>query len=449
MHIKNIIKKYTHSIAWSALEATIFHAILCAHQTVLFYSISSSLYGLTGTIFGLIYFTVKLFDLGLSKSLITFYHAFTASKRSYTLFFRQQLLPNIIFCFVFFLCTWTLYIFFSSRFSILSSINSYVLVFACGLAITESLKIILKRLLQLSYSFRCVALHEIGFMLGYPLIVWSYYFYTGSLNEYVIIGCCFLASGIECLGLTIATYHHYALLPTFSIDDTTQYPVLEIFKNRFFIYGHSISKQFSSGNILIPLCAYVYGFEYAALLKLTSYITHSITTIIEKVIDPSNSVLFAHTLNESHDNKKEFFLLALHTSWHILLCILIFMIINSTKIFSLSYTPHAIMPFILVYFLIHYSENFFIVLEKFYIAHNYSKILTIGTMLNSLVALILFMYTISPLLALILFLTSRIVTFLIFIYFLSYKWNIKAHVAIMPRYIIGSLIISILCKIIF
>ncbi len=451
--MKNIVKQYTHNIAWSAMEATIFQIILCAHQTALFYSIPSLLYGLTGTIFGLVYFTVKLFDLGLSKSLITFYHEFTASKHSYILFFKHQLLPNTIFCFIFFLCLWIIYIFFPSHLSIILPINNYVLFFACGLTVTESIKIILKRLLQLSSSFRCVAFYEISFMLSYPLMVWLYYFYLGSLNEYVIIGCCFLASAVECLGLCHATYHHYALLPTFTVNNEIlllhQHTVLEIFKSRFFIYGHSISKQFSSGNVLIPLFAYIYGFEYAALLKLTSYITHSISTVMEKILDSSNSVLFAHIINETHAHKKEFFLLALHISWHILLCILIFTTINSAKIFSLSYKFNNIMPFVLVYFLIHYSENFFVTLEKFYIVHNYSKVLTVGTILNSFVALILFIYALSPLFALILFLISRIITFLIFVYFLSYTWNIKTRITIMPRYIVGTLIISILCKIIF
>src|SRR4030095_5539341 len=421
--MNNIVQQYTRSIAWSAIEAIVFQTILCVHQAALFVITSSWLYGLTGTVFGLIFFTAKLLDLGLGKSLITFYHEFSSNKRSFVLFFTQQLLPNAIFCCLLFLFVWITYIFFNHHFHTKMPIDSFLLTIACGLALTESIKVILKRLLQLSYHFRSVALYEIGFIVSYQIALWSYYFYTGLLNEYVIIGFCFLMSLCEVIGLSIAAYRQYTLLSSLSANNNIMFPqhtALHIFKSRLFIYGHSISKQLCSGNILIPLCAYAYGLEYAALLKLASYVTHSITAIMEKIIDPSSSLLFVYTKNDSLENKQQFFLLALHSSWHILLCVLIFILINSTKIFTLSHASFIITPYIIMYFLIHYCENFFIAIEKFYIAHDYSRFLMIGAILNSSVALLIFINALSPLLALVFFLISRIITFIILLYCISY-----------------------------
>lgn len=451
--MKNIVKQYTHSIAWSAIEAIIFQTVLCAHQAALFAIVSSQLYGFTGTVFGLIYFTVKLLDFGLCKSLITFYHEFSLDKRSFLLFFAQQLLPNVIFCCILFFFVWITYIFFNHYIFATIPFNGYLLAIACGLVITESIKTILKRLLQLSYNFRCAALYEIGFIVSYPLTLWSYYFYTGSLHENVIIGFCFLISLLETIGLSIALYRHYALLPLVPIHNNipfvSQYTVFHIYKSRFFIYGHSMSKQLCSGNILIPLCAYIYGLEYAALLKLASYITHSIATVMEKIIDPSSSLLFIHAKKDSLENKQQFFLLALRTSWHILLCMLIFILINGITLFTASHASFVITPYIVVYFLIHYCENFFIAIEKFYIAHDHSRFLIIGTILNSAIALLVFANFLSPLIALMLFLISRIITLIILLYCLSYIWNISPRIQIIPRYIVGSIVLSIFCKIIF
>jgi hypothetical protein len=247
----------------------------------------------------------------------------------------------------------------------------------------------------------------------------------------------------EIIGLCLLTYWWYKALPD---KEDNQPPIapMHIFKSRLLIYGHSISKQFFSGNILIPLCAYSYGLEAAAVLKLASYVTHSITAIIEKIIDPSSSVLFAHTKNEPLENRQKFFHLVSNASWHIVVCIFIFTIINSTKLFSLSHATIAIAPCIILYFLIHYGENFFIAIERFYIAHDRAEFLIISAALNSIVALALFTYCVSPVLALTLFLISRIIAFVILVYYVSYLWNIRPRIRIVPRYILGSLSLSIL-----
>src|SRR5438445_1636346 len=191
--MKNIVKQYTQSVAWSTVEAVIFQSFLLMHQAALFKIITPQLYGLTGTLFGLIYFGVKLFDLGLSRGLMTYYHNFAMSQHSCRQFFGRQLLPNFIFCSVIFSSLWIAHIFFNNHINAIAPVDSLLLAIACGLVLTESIKTILKRLLQLSYNFRPVALCEISFITCYQLIVWSYYFYTGSLNAYGIIVFCFVS----------------------------------------------------------------------------------------------------------------------------------------------------------------------------------------------------------------------------------------------------------------
>lgn len=448
--MNTITKRYADSMTWATAEAIIFQTTLLIHQCILFKVIPASVYGLTGTLFGLIYFTVKLFDLGLSRGLMTFYHEFSSNKKSCLRFFISQLIPNIIFGFFTFLLVWLIHLFWNNTAYIALPIDSSLLALSCGLVATESIKTIFKRLLQLSYNFQQVAFFEVGFITSYHIAIWSYFFYTASLNAHVIIGFCFLMSLCEAVGLLFLTYRWYALLPENSLDQSpSPSSITHIFKNRLLVYGHSISKQFFSANILIPLSAYSFGLQAAALLKLASYVTHSITTILEKIIDPSSSALFVHTKNESPEDKQHFFLLVSTASCHMLLCVLIFIIINCSKLLSFSIDSIAIAPYIVLYFFIHYFENFFITVEKFYIAHDRSDFLIIGTAANCLVGAVVFTHCLSSLSALIILLISRIVTFAILVSYLSLLWNIRPRVKLVPRYILGSLSVSILFFMIF
>src|SRR5438445_6676030 len=100
--MKNIVKQYTQSVAWSTVEAVIFQSFLLMHQAALFKVITPQLYGLTGTLFGLIYFGVKLFDLGLSRGLMTYYHNFAMSQHSCRQFLDANYCPTLFFALLFF-----------------------------------------------------------------------------------------------------------------------------------------------------------------------------------------------------------------------------------------------------------------------------------------------------------------------------------------------------------
>src|SRR5436190_6260509 len=108
---------------------------------------------------------------------------------------------------------------------------------------------------------------------------------------------------IETCGLFFFVYKWYLQLPLLSITQSNNLTSLIITKNRICSYSHSMGKQLFSANVLVPLFAYFFGLESAAFLKLASYMIHGISIIIEKIIDPSSAVLFAHTKNESLQNK--------------------------------------------------------------------------------------------------------------------------------------------------
>ena len=134
----------------------------------------------------------------------------------------------------------------------------------------------------------------------------------------------------------------------------------------------------------------------------------------------------------------------------VLLCLFIFMIINGSKLISMLHTTNiTLVSCMLAYFFIHLIESFFIVIEKFYIAHNKSEFLLINTLFNSLLALMIFIYSVSPHIVLLCLFVSRIVSFCASLSLLSLFWQIKQTFIIRPSYIIGAAIASIVFFIIF
>ena len=165
--------------------------------------------------------------------------------------------------------------------------------------------------------------------------------------------------------------------------------------------------------------------------------------VIEKMIDPSSAVLFAHAKYDSTENKQAYFSCASYILYNMLACIFIFIGINHAKLLNI-HTINTTTLYIFIYFLIHYCENFFIVIEKFYVAHNRSEFLVINTVFNGILALLVYFYALSPAMALIYLLLSRITSLCISYFILSSLWKIKHTVSIKPLYIISTLIISLL-----
>jgi hypothetical protein len=443
--------QYTYNIRWSIIESIIFQGFLFAHQYLLFSVTDAHFYGITGTLFGGAYFLVKFFDLGLNKTLVSYYNDYATNAHSLNIFLQKQLLPTGIayiitigsFFFLRYFCTQSIPFFSSCDFFLLSIIALFIA--------TESIKALAKKLLQLSHHFRYVALCEIGFIVCYQSIIWSYYFFTRQLTLPFIFGVCAVMSLCEVIGLLFFVFRWRAMLPSRPLAEHSQValPSAIIIYNRVFSFTHAMGKQVFSANILVPLFAYLFGFECAALLKLVSYLTHSISSVIEKIIDPTSSALFVHSKNETWEKKQEFFSMASHVSYHLVICILIFLVINSAKLLSISTVSLATLSYLILYFLIHYFENFFIIVERFYVAHGRSEFLLISTGINCLLGGVVLLYALSPITALLLLFFSRLVSLGLLLFCLSYLWGIKHSVALKPRYIVGSLVTSLLFFILF
>ncbi len=427
------------NITWSMIEATIFQTLLLIHQYALFTLTGHHFYGLVGVIFGSLYFCVKLIDLGFNKIIASFFLDYSTHKTATRTFFTQGLIPNVL-----------LYITVAFFFVYLMpfQLDTLVIVILLLLVLTESIKLNTKKILQLSHKFRQVALFEIASILCYQLIIWSYYYYCEHLTLTIVFGAFLATSAIESFYFSARSYQWYISLPRLdhapSVNDTS------VIKNRFFAYCHSMSKQLFSANTLIPLFAHSFGVETVAPLKLASYFIHSAISVIERIIEPSSAVLFAHIKNDPAESKQHFFSYASSVLHTMLSCLFVFCAINCTKLASFSHeTSLSIFSCIMVYFVIHFIESFFIVIEKFYIAHDKSEFLLINTLFNALFAVLTFVYAVSPFISLVCLCAARIISFFASLTILSLFWKIRHSFIVHSSYIIGTLIAALVFFIIF
>ena len=89
--MKDLSQKLNFSMKWNAIESISYKFILALHQVIFYFIANRYIYGLSSTIFAIIYLTVELANLGFDRSLAQLLQTYTKPKN-----FKQFLLPQII-----------------------------------------------------------------------------------------------------------------------------------------------------------------------------------------------------------------------------------------------------------------------------------------------------------------------------------------------------------------
>jgi len=438
--LPTLLHSYLYNIRWSTIEAIIFQSFLLAHQYMLFRVSEEGVYGCIGMLFGAVYLGVKVIDLGLSKILATYYLEYSRSRVLFVSFIGRQLLPTII---LFFVIAGTLFMLLHIQYS--TYITPLVLSILCMYTITEALKVPAKKVLQLSHHFRSVAFLEIAFITGYQLVIWGYYSYYHTLDLRIIFTPAMIFSFLELIGLLILLFRWVSTLPQIcDINNAIRSECVQ--KNRLFAYFHSMSKQIISANVLVPVYAYWFGAHYAGVFKISSYCIHSMLAILEKIIEPTSSTLFAHIKNESQRIKQRYFSLAFHSIAKLMMFSSIMVIVIGIKIASHSaaLADKTILLSLVFYFFLHYCEIFFVLIERFYVVQARSEFLIITAGSNILWGASMMIYPMPPGIAIGLLCLLRGASYIILLSHMSYTWNIQYPYRWRPQHIVATVLLSFL-----
>jgi hypothetical protein len=430
--VTNYYQKFLYSIRWASYEQLGYQAILLAHQTALSYVMGIAAYGLVGTAFASIYLLSNFLNLGLDATFSPFLNLALTGKRSFK---KIVIFPLIVQLFIFFIL-----IFLSSAlvwqgWVPLTGGAGIILVVAGGM--TESYKRTLRILVQNSFYIKEAAFIAVADIILYVAIIWTEYWYWGSLTIHNLVMPLIGTSLLSILLLWYLVYKIYNELPTEMAFQFSPNLGKRILKTRFLGLAQRINSQFFSSNLLIPLSALFFGAVQTGILTLISSYTYFINSLIKKTCEISSSALFSQSTILSREEKQSLFNKVTGSTYYMLSLlglILVMLYPSALRIFTKA--NYDLLPIVL-FMLFQFSENFLIMYEKFFIAEEKAATLF---MINAVTLPFylgtLYGYQSLPShLGLVFIIGIRLATLAFFILFSLYWWGIKPAIP-NPRHVV-------------
>lgn len=511
---KNVRSNISFAIRWLTAESILYHAIFLAHQLLLFKAAGIKLYGIISVIFSLTYLATTIASFGLESSLSPFFQEIIQNKKNFRRFFVYQIFPTILLSILLSMAFILALVFLKNPNAILGSkitgnifsqgkvlleyfhdnISPFFILTIFFLILSESIKKALRAFLYIVFKNKINMIIEIASITIYISSIWAWYLIFGTITLDIIFVPMAITSIVSSFLLAIFVYKIYKTLPEDnSFICKTKYSIKlfgsmikNIFsKNKYSFFGGFFSKpiksfcsifkrskkglqvrilktrainfanQFAhsifSSNFLVPFFAIQFGLTQAAIFKLLSHISYTITMIMRKIFGWTCDTILAHTKNLESVQKKDVFHDINNKINNILLALTIFLTINISKIVSFTGTPESAINWTLIFFFLAITlvENLFISYEKFYIAEEKNGIILLINIL-SMAALsgIIFYSSYSQKLGqqwLLIAITIIRATFFAILAILSfYKWGIKPKLTIKPIYIALSIFISLI-----
>lgn len=443
-------RKFTQNFYWNLFDAITSQGLLLAHHIITRNLLGIEFHGIFSCILSSFYFALIVLNIGLDYSLAPFVKQIIDNKTNFRSFIKWQLIPQFIFILI---CALILYLGFFNL-NILNLNFNYKLSILVALTfISESLRKTLKTFLQLAFLSKITAILEVLGMAIYITAVWLlYYFnylnnYNSALNYSWLI--LFVVSIIQAI---ILLFYFYKLYNQADLNKNTSNNIEKLDNNkiwhtRFFVWLSSLTVQFFGSNFLVPLCGLYFGLEQASFLKIVSTIARWITTIIQKGFGISSSALLAHTKNLSSKEKAETFKYLSYTFNQIIYAALIFLIINGQKIVLSETITINIISWTTLYMILvlSFSENFFILYERWLIVEEKTQYLFLFNILNIIPIYYLVKYSNFTILSLIIsILAIRVFMFIALTIFSFYKWRISPELAPNLKMVLFSTIFSVI-----
>jgi len=413
-----IYEKIVRGVKWHAFESITYQILLFSHRFALYKVMGPSLFGALGCIFASVYALVFLGSFGFNDSLIAFFSDISSNKNSCKHFFIQQGIPHVCLLITIPICLWILPI--SSG---ISALSFNVFIIAGLLFIAESLRIMLRILLQLTFINKELACIDLIGLCTYLAFVWSLWLYGVTLTPWLVLAPLACISCIQVIILSMYSINWYTNLPDNEQGQPLSYK--RIMRVRFFSYTHhALSSQFMS-NFIVPYSAYIWGLEYASLTKLLVSVSQLITTILKHTVGFSSLALFSHFKHAPHAEKQSIFQLINRFLFGslfvtIFLCGILYSVFKSY--IPMMQTHTALIVLLLCVLTL---ENLFITCESAYLSEERPDTMAIMYALGAGVLYTLFYYqaTNHILLLALSFLTVRLLSLGALTIILTQRWK--------------------------
>lgn len=413
-----IYQFFSYSAFWNTVESISYQSILVLHQYALYQILPKNIYSSISICFSLIYLGISVCNFGLDNCIGPFFWHISETQSNALLFFKRLLLNHLYILLIISIVSIPCMYYF-----LRSDITISMLIIMAFLFIAESIKKTMRILLHCALINRRTTYIELTALLSYVFIIWMLYYHNYTLNNIAIFVPMTLISWISLLGLGYVMYEWYKQLPISHISSPAKVHT-EIAHYRMQSYTTQLSRIAFSSNFLIPLFAWHCGIEYVGILKLVSYVSYFIYTVMYKIFGEALQSCLAlwHTIN-THEEQKDFFNTINHYMYS-LLSGTIFIIYILAQYFNMLDTIKTIGC---LFFLCMFIENFIISYEKMYQHIKKNLYITLFNFINLIVFTSL---TATPLIQtpfsfLTTFLLLRISTIIGIVLTGYYFWHIK------------------------
>ncbi len=427
-------------IWWHAGESIVYHGLLLIHQLMLFTLVLPSTYGLIGTTFSILYLAVNVINAGLDATLSALFIPYSTSKQLVWKLINIQLLINssMSIAALIIIIAWKI-----------SPPSPMITCIVLALILLESIKKIIKILLNLTLQFKITTIGELGTVASYVFFVWISYVMGFSINIYLIFAPLLFVVLIETIIFFFYIYQWYQKLPSAYHQVMTANDYKLIVKTRIATLLNQLHHNFFSSNFLVLITAQFFGFDYAGVIKFASSIASNITVIFKKIFGTSNNIVAGIIKNKSIKTQKYFFSLITHKMYHVLFCLSLFFLINYKLLLQATDTSKNIV--ICLSFLIIFMENFLLTYEQFYlIQEKISYLIFINSsIMFILYGIYLYRALFSPPLLLLSIFLVRLLSLILTSLVSFFLWRLKPIETIWPFYLISSIIISFIIRFIY
>jgi hypothetical protein len=440
-----IHKKFLSAIKWNSIEVITYNVIFLIHQIALYQTLGYSLFGTIGSFFSVIYLAIGICNFGFDTSLAHSIGYIQLDKRAARKFLVLCAIPHLMLYVTAPLAIYALLYYYNSLSYIFSKIpmqSTQFITLGILMYLSEGLKKSLKCFLDLAFKNKPIAILEITNITLYIGVIWfSYYCGLPLTMHLLIIPLVIISiSNTAALLYCLITWYHY--LPDVS-QEQLPLPSFTLWSyHRFFNWANYLLHTFFSGNFLVPLFAFKFGLYYAGLFKIINYSSHCITSIVHHIFGSPALAYFSHSNTLTLEAKREFFNWINKRMYYLLYAIIIFFLVNHSKLASLSLLDAAHARAFYLFFIINISESFFIIYEKFYISEKSTDYLFAFNAISVLLSYIALVYIqeLSPLLHT--FLGIRCVSFIVLYWFSFHKWKLLPRIDIKISYIVLCIVLS-------
>lgn len=203
------------------------------------------------------------------------------------------------------------------------ALETPIFLLCIGITIFEIINRSVRQLARLGISARVTAQSTMLVTSLFLLFVWGPYFYNGRIpSTELVLSVFFGTLLLESLFLFIFLSHWYKQLP--GNKDTTHTKFispLRLIKSRLQHMLIDLRHLILSGHLIVPSIALAYGVQSVGAIKMAIVAIRSISTVLEKIVERTATILFAHAKQAEQKTHQRLYTL-LNESFHALLIIL-------------------------------------------------------------------------------------------------------------------------------